>query len=66
MQPLSVVLRPAPGYELESFVVRHGHNIAGEQYAGGNKQWSEETIAVNGNNVTLDAALLDGDVALYA
>ena len=66
MQPLNVVLRPAPGYELESFTVRHGHNIAGEQYVGGSKQWNEDVVAVNGNSVTVDASLLDGDVALYA
>lgn len=66
LKPLSVVLRPAPGYKVESFVVRHGYNIAGEQYVNGKKQWNEEVIAVNGKNVTIEGKYIDGDVALYA
>ena len=66
LQPLDVVLRPAPGHELVRFAVRHGRNIAGEQYAGGEKQWSEEELPVSGRSVTVDGKYIDGEVALYA
>ena len=66
LKALTVVLRPAPGHELENFVVRHGYNIDGEQYIGGKKQWSEEVVVVNNNRATIAGKYIDGDVALYA
>ena len=65
-QPLTVVLRPAPGHELASLVVRHGHNIAGEQFVNGRKQWNEEQLEVAGNKAVIDGRYIDGDVAVYA
>ena len=65
-EPFAVVLRGAPGYECNEVVVRHGHNIEGAQYVNGNRQWSEETLAVNNGTAMVEAACLDGDVALSA
>ncbi len=42
---LSVLpLAPCEGYRLEKFTVRHGHNLKGEQYIHGNRQWSEYEV----------------------
>lgn len=66
-QMFTVVLRGAPGYECSKLVARHGHNLDGEQYVNGNRQWSEEELFVNVYNKGIVAAeFVDGDVALYA
>ena len=66
-QAFNVVLRPAPGYEAKELVVRHGIDVdAAEAVVDGVQQWSEERIQVSSSNVTVDAALVDGEVALYA
>ena len=63
----TIVLRGAPGYECDKVIVRHGHNLDGEQYVNGNRQWREEEINVNVyNKATVPASCIDGDVALYA
>ncbi len=63
----TVVLRGAPGYECSRLVARHGHNLDGEQYVNGNRQWSEEELFVNVYNKAVVAAeYVNGDVALYA
>ena len=63
----TIVLRGAPGYECDKVIVRHGHNLDGEQYVNGNRQWREEEINVNVNNKAIvPASCIDGDVALYA
>ena len=66
LQPLQIVLEGAPGFVADEVVVRHGCNIDGEQYINGNCQWNEEVISVENNSLTIDAAYIDGDVALYA
>ena len=66
-QAFNVVLRPAPGYEAKELVVRHGADVdAAASVVDGVQQWSEERIQVSSSNVTIDAALVDGEVALYA
>ncbi len=65
-QGFDVVLRPAPGFAVKSFVVRHGHNLSGAQYVNGNRQWSEEEVPVAGGNATVKAEWVDGNLALYA
>ena len=60
------VLRGAPGYTCNEVVVRHGHNIDGEQYVNGNAQWREERLSVVDGKVFVDASFVDGNVALYA
>ena len=62
-----IVLRGAPGYKCNKVLVRHGHNLDGEQYVNGNRQWHEEVLDVDGNNKAIvPARCIDGDVALYA
>ena len=65
---ITYVLRGAPGYECDKVIVRHGHNLDGEQYVNGNRQWREEEINVNVNakEHLVPAWCLDGDVALFA
>ena len=65
-QGFTAVLRGAPGFASDGITVRHGHNLDGEQYVNGNRQWSEDFVAAKNGNVVIDAALVDGDVALYA
>ena len=62
----ATVLRGAPDYVCNEVVVRHGHNIAGEQFVNGNRQWSEDVLPVIGGKAVVKAAHVDGDVALYA
>ena len=63
----NVVLRPAPGYEAKELVVRHGADVdAAASVVDGVQQWSEEHIQVSSSNVTIDAAFVGGEVALYA
>ncbi len=62
----TAVLRGAPGFVCNELVVRHGHNIDGEQMVGGNAQWREDVLPVVDGKAVVNAALVDGDVALYA
>ena len=63
----TIVLRGAPGYKCNNVIVRHGHNLDGEQYVNGNLQWREHKEDVNGNGrAIVPAWCLDGDVALFA
>lgn len=42
---LNTLLVPAAdGYKAGTLTVRHGHNLEGEQYIRGNRQWSEYTV----------------------
>lgn len=65
-QRISAVLRGAPGFAADGVTVRHGHNLDGEQYVNGNRQWVEEYVAVKAGKVVVDADLVDGDVYLFA
>ena len=65
-QMITAVLRGAPGFSAEGVTVRHGHNLDGEQYVNGNRQWAEEFVALKSGRVVVAANLVDGDVALYA
>ena len=62
----TAVLRGAPGFVCNELVVRHGHNINGAQMVGGNAQWREDILPVVDGKAVVNAALVDGDVALYA
>ena len=62
---LPVVLAPAAnGYVADEVVIRHGHNLKGEQYIHGNRQWNEYSRPAA--NFTLPADSIDGDVWLTA
>ena len=62
----TAVLRGAPGHVCKELVVRHGHNIGGEQLLGGNAQWREDVIPVVDGKAVVSGSLVDGDVALFA
>ena len=62
----TAVLRGAPGFVCNELVVRHGHNINGEQFVNGNAQWREDVLPVVDGKATVNGTLVDGDVALYA
>ena len=65
-QRFSAVLRGAPGFAADGVTVRHGHNLDGEQYVNGNRQWVEEYVSVKAGRLVINADLVDGDVSLYA
>ena len=65
-QRFSAVLRGAPGFAADGVTVRHGHNLDGEQYVNGNRQWAEEYVSVKAGRLVINADLVDGDVSLYA
>ena len=62
----NAVLRGAPGFVASEVTVRHGHNLAGEQFVNGNRQWNETVVSASNGSVAIDGALVDGNVALYA
>lgn len=61
-------LAPAAGYNVKSIAVRHGHNLDGEQFVNGNRQWDEYEVsdAKAGESFTIDAANVNGDVRVSA
>ena len=61
-------LAPAAGYNVKSITVRHGHNLDGEQFVNGNRQWDEYEVsdAKAGEGFTIDAANVNGDVRVSA
>ena len=61
-------LAPAAGYNVKSIAVRHGHNLDGEQFVNGNRQWNEYEVsdAKAGEGFTIDAANVNGDVRVSA
>lgn len=66
---LSVLpLAPCEGYRLEKLTVRHGHNLKGEQYIHGNRQWNEYEAAdaEEGIELAIPKDSIDGDVLLTA
>lgn len=65
-ESFTAVLRGAPGHVANELVVRHGHNLGGEQYVNGNCQWTETVLGASNGRVVVDGVLVDGNVALYA
>lgn len=61
-------LAPAAGYNVKSIAVRHGHNLDGEQFVNGNRQWDEYEVsnAKAGEGFTIDASNVNGDVRVSA
>ncbi len=61
-------LAPVAGYNVKSIAVRHGHNLDGEQFVNGNRQWDEYEVsdAKAGEDFTIDAANVNGDVRVSA
>lgn len=52
-----------PGFEAETVLVRHGHNLTRSQYIRGNRQWNEFTVPV-GQTTKIDADDVDGDILI--
>ena len=61
-------LAPAAGYNVKSIAVRRGHNLDGEQFVNGNRQWDEYEVsdAKAGEGFTIDADKVNGDVRVSA
>ena len=63
-----IKIEPAPGFENDNIVVRHGYNLSGEQYVNNNRQWSEIKYLSSqfGNNgsFTIPADIVDGDISI--
>ena len=54
----------AKGYVADEMVIRHGHDLDGEQYIHGNRQWSEFTFPAAA--YTLPADSVNGEVRITA
>lgn len=65
---LKLKVVPAPGFTRGSVAVRHGYNLDGPQYAGGNAQWIETTIPPDkisaDGTLTLPGSCADGDISI--
>ena len=61
-------IAPVAGYNVKSIAVRHGHNLDGEQFVNGNRQWDEYEVsdAKAGEGFTIDADKVNGDVRVSA
>ena len=61
-------LAPAAGYNVKSIAVRHGHNLDGEQFVNGNRQWDEYEVsdAKTNEGFTIDADKVNGNVRISA
>lgn len=63
-----VTLLPVPattGYAASSVAIRHGHNLDGEQYIHGNRQWSEYSVKGNAE-FTIPADSVNGELRVTA
>lgn len=63
-----IKIEPAPGFENDNIVVRHGYNLSGEQYVNNNHQWSEikylSSQFGNDGSFTIPADIVDGDISI--
>ena len=63
-----IKIEPAPGFENDNIVVRHGYNLSGEQYVNNNRQWSEikylSSKFGNDGSFTIPADIVDGDISI--
>lgn len=65
--PLDVMaFGAADNYNANEIIVRHGHNLDGEQTVNGEQQWAETAIELNNGACTIPSELVDGDVRLTA
>lgn len=66
-QPLNISAQTLSGYTCpQGVVVRHGHNLSGPQYVGGEQQWREYAMDAKLGITTIPADSIDGDVMLTA
>lgn len=63
---LGIAPKPfARGFKAQNITIRHGHNLDGEQYVHGNRQWSEYKRAYAAS-ITIPKDSVDGDVVITA
>lgn len=61
---LSVMVEPTlPGFEASELRLRSGHNLNGEQFIRGNKQWQEVVVGIN---ETATLSNIEGDIRVIA
>lgn len=62
-QALNIMAVPAAeGYVAENMLIRHGHNLDGEEFIRGNRQWKEDTVKVG--TFKLPAGMMNGEVRI--
>lgn len=62
-QVLNIMAVPAAeGYVAENMLIRHGHNLDGEEFIRGNRQWKEDTVKVG--TFKLPAGMVNGEVRI--
>ena len=68
LQPLTVKAVPAPGFECSGMIIKHGHNLSGEQMKHGNPQYLSTQISAKefgaDGTYTIAGNLLDGEVII--
>lgn len=67
-QPYRIYMKPAPGFAIDSLVVRHGYNLDSDAMQKSTPQWVEDvaragTFGADGS-FTIPAAWVDGDIKL--
>ncbi len=68
-QDFEVKVAPADGFMLDVVKIRHGHNLAGEQYIYGVKQYEEvyyPASFIKDNILNIPSSFVDGEVILEA
>lgn len=66
-KPFTIVSNPAPDFELDYVVVRHGYNLSGDSLLHETPQWFEQKISAllfRDGKYTIPAELIDGDVMI--
>lgn len=64
---LTLKITPNKGYHLASLIIRHGHNIDGEQELYGNQQWEDAdvpTFSIVNGAYTIPEEIVDGDMKI--
>lgn len=66
-QPVTVKFRPAAGFKLGAFTIRHGYNLKGDSLIHETPQYMDVVIPAymaKNNTYTIPAELVDGDVCI--
>lgn len=55
-----------PGFEPVRAIVRHGQNLSGPEFVGGNPQWADyEARILNSGTINVPSSVVNGDLELY-
>lgn len=66
-QPLTVLIKPAPGFTHEGLRLRHGYNLAGDSLIHGTPQYEDVVFGPDqftDNLLTIPAEYVDGDMEI--